>query len=74
MRQNQFVTPNQRHLGEDKSILQKRHVVYQMAKLQRPDRWSRKTRNWEPENHVTLNPDKKQILKDGGSFRKNRAA
>ena len=33
-----FVTSNQRHTGEDRIILQKRHAVYQMAKMQRPDR------------------------------------
>lgn len=69
-----FVTPNQRHTGEDKTILAKRHAVYQMAKMQRPDRWSGKTRNWTPEDMVTLNPDKKRILNTDGTVIKNRAA
>ncbi len=69
-----FVTPNQRHTGEDKTILAKRHAVYQMAKMQRPDRWSGKTRNWTPEDMVALNPDKKRILNTDDICLKNRAA
>ena len=69
-----FVTPHQKHTGADEDILQKHHAVYQMAKMQRPDRWSGKTRNWEPDNMVTLNPDKKRILNTDGTFIKNRAA
>lgn len=69
-----FVTPNQRHTGQDGVVLQKRDAVYKMAKMQRPDRWSGKTRNWEPDSMVTLNPDKKRILNTGGICIKNRAA
>ena len=69
-----FVTPNQRHTGEDKAILAKRHVVYQMAKKQRPERWSGNTRNWVPDDSVTLNPDKKRILNTGDILIKKRAA
>ena len=69
-----FVTPNQRHTGEDKTILAKRHAVYQMAKKQRPDRWSGKTRNWTPDDMVALNPDKKRILNTDDICLKNRAA
>ncbi len=53
-----FVTPGQRHRGEDKVILEKRHLVYQRARAQRPERWSGETRNWEPVGEVTLNPEK----------------
>lgn len=53
-----FVTPNQRHRGEDHAILAKRHNVYALAKAKHPQRWSRHTRNWEPEGNVTLNPEK----------------
>ena len=69
-----FVTPNQRHLGEDQAILAKRHAVYQMAKMQRPDRWSGNTRNWTPDDSISLNPDKKRILNTSDSCLKNRAA
>ena len=53
-----FVTPNQRHLGEDIEILEKRHEVYLKAKSLNPQRWSRKTRNWQHISSVSLNPDK----------------
>jgi len=57
-----FVTPAQRHRCEDKAILNKRDEVYALAKAKHPERWSGKTRNWEPINGVTLNPEKEAIL------------
>ncbi len=53
-----FVTPGQRHRGEETAILEQRHVLYEAAKAQRPERWSGQTRNWEPEETVYLNPGK----------------
>lgn len=53
-----FVTPVQRHRGEDRGILAKRHALYEMAKARCPMRWSGKTRNWEPIGAVDLNPDR----------------
>ena len=53
-----FVTPDQRHRGEDIAILEQRHVFYEAAKAQHPERWSGPTRNWEPEEIVYLNPGK----------------
>lgn len=53
-----FVTPAQRHRGDDKAILTKRHAVYAAAKAKRPERWSGKTRNWEPIGAVMLNPER----------------
>ena len=53
-----FVTPNQRHSGEDIEILKKRHEVYLKAKALNPQRWSRQTRNWKHISTVSLNPDK----------------
>ena len=55
----QFVTPNQRHDGDDVEILRKRDVIYQKARQQNPARWGGKTRNWEYIDKVSLNPDKK---------------
>jgi putative transposase len=52
-----FVTPHQRHIGEDKEILAKRHAVYQMARRQRPERWANKTRDWTRIKTVSLNPN-----------------
>lgn len=57
-----FVTPVQRHNGEDIAIRQNRHVVYQMAKKQNPERWSGNSRNWSLPVVVTLNPNKKLDL------------
>ena len=53
-----FVTPNQRHAGEDIEILAKRKEVYESAKALNPQRWSGDTRNWEPIKEVWLNPEK----------------
>jgi transposase InsO family protein len=50
-----YVTPSQRHKGEDIEILAHRHRVYQQAKQRRQDRWSGTTRNWEPIEAVWLN-------------------
>jgi putative transposase len=51
-----FVTPRQRHRGEDEQIRQQRRVVYQQAKQNNPLRWSGNIRNWEVPNQVYLNP------------------
>ena len=54
-----FVTPQQRHTGEDKCIRACRHEVYQMAKAHYPERWSGQTRNWSLPESVSLNPNRK---------------
>lgn len=51
-----FVTPVQRHTGEDKEILCKRDVLYTRMKKRNPARWSTTTRNWQHEANVELNP------------------
>ena len=53
-----FVTPGQRHQGEDAAILAQRETVYQEAKARHPERWSGPTRNWTPVETVFLNPGK----------------
>jgi transposase InsO family protein len=53
-----FVTPGQRHRGEDRAILEQRHQLYEEAKQQLPERWAGKIRNWEPVSVVYLNPGK----------------
>jgi transposase InsO family protein len=53
-----FVTPAQRHRGEDRERLAQRHALYQAARAQHPERWSGDTRNWEPDTTVLLNPGK----------------
>ena len=42
----QYVTPPQRHSGEDVAILRGRHELYEAARRQHPARWSGDTRNW----------------------------
>ena len=51
-----YVTPDQRHRGEDQSILARRAEVYEAARRRRPGRWSRRTRDWTPIFAVMLNP------------------
>ena len=53
-----FVTPAQRHRGEDHALLAKRHALYEAAKARNPARWSGGTRNWTPVGAVDLNPQR----------------
>lgn len=53
-----FVTPAQRHRGEDTVLLAQRHALYQAARAKHPQRWSGQTRNWQPASTVFLNPGK----------------
>ena len=56
-----FVTPNQRHNGLDKTILENRKKVIEQARKEHPKRWNgRETRNLTPINIVYLNPGKEQ--------------
>lgn len=64
-----FVTPAQRHAGDDITILINRKSVYQKAKLTHPERWSGKTRNWDYINEVNLNPEKSK-----SDIKENKAA
>ena len=52
-----YVTPHERHTGQDAAILEHRHAVYQQARERHPQRWSRDTRNWSPTGPVWLNPE-----------------
>jgi putative transposase len=53
-----FVTPSQRHRGEDKKLLKKRKAVYEQAKARNPLRWSGRVRNGQHVKEVNLNPDR----------------
>ena len=57
-----YVSPAQRHAGQDHAILAARHAVYQQAREAHPARWSRATRNWSPVGAVTLNPERDCIV------------
>jgi transposase InsO family protein len=52
-----FVTPDERHAGHDRATLDSRASLYANAKAQNPERWSGKTRNWQPAGPVWLNPE-----------------
>jgi transposase InsO family protein len=53
-----FVTPGQRHRGEDHELLRQRTALYVAAKVSRPERWSGECRNWNRPEVVTLNLQK----------------
>ena len=57
-----FVTPEQRHQGLDRDLLNRRHQLYQQARALHPERWSRATRNWTPVDTVTLNPARRVAI------------
>jgi putative transposase len=57
-----YVSPAQRHAGEDRHILATRHRVYVQAKAAHPRRWARHTRNWNPITVVTLNPERDSVI------------
>jgi putative transposase len=56
----QFVTPAQRHEGQDKELLAARARVYAAAKERHPERWSGAARNWTPAGEVALVPQSKR--------------
>lgn len=64
-----FITPEQRHNGDDIEILGKRKQVYAQAKLKHPERWQGDIRNWEPVKEVLLNPEKQKT-----EIKENKAA
>jgi hypothetical protein len=57
-----YVSPAQRHAGQDRDILAARHRVYVQAKAAHPRRWARHTRNWNPITVVTLNPERDSVI------------
>lgn len=57
-----YVTPAQRHAGEDRSLLAARHELYQQARQANPRRWSGQTRDWTPVTSVTLNPERDAVV------------
>mgnify|MGYP005850005525 FL=1 len=57
-----YVSPAQRHAGDDTAILAARHELYLQARERNPRRWSGATRNWTPIAAVTLNPERDSIV------------
>ncbi len=58
-----YVSPAQRHAGDDHAILAARHILNLQARERNPARWSGNTRNWAPIGAVTLNPERDSIIK-----------
>lgn len=52
-----FVTPQQRHEGQDRDLLRGRRRVYEAARRRHPRRWTRSTRRWPYLDTVVLNLD-----------------
>ena len=52
-----FVTPSQRHAGQDRALLKERASVYESARQANPLRWSQNARDWSRVELVNLNPD-----------------
>ena len=53
-----FVTPDQRHFGQEEVILANRQRVYEEARRRNPERWSGSLRDWTPVGEVRLNPER----------------
>lgn len=58
-----YVTPAQRHDGLDRAILSTRHELYTRARENNPRRWSGGTRDWSHIKAVTLNPERKEMIR-----------
>jgi putative transposase len=69
-----YVSPAQRHAGQDRAILAARHELYTQMKAANPRRWSRHTRNWTPIAAVTLNPERDSVVQLAVHEKKKRSA
>ena len=58
-----YVSPQQRHTGQDQAILAARHALYRQNQQRHPARWSGSTRNWAPIDMVSLNPEREEVVK-----------
>ena len=60
-----FVSPAQRHAGEEKHVFDRRIDVYEAARARHPERWSRGIRNWSLPKEVWLNrPAEENTLRE----------
>jgi putative transposase len=55
-----FVTPEDRHSGRDRLLLEKRRQVYERARRRHPERWTGSTRAWDHIETVRLNREPHQ--------------
>ncbi len=51
-----FVTPDQRHFGQEEAILANRKHVYEEARSKNPGHWTGSIRDWSSVEEVRLNP------------------
>lgn len=51
-----YVTPDQRHFGQERDVLARRRELYARARRSNPERWTGSIRNWSPVELVVLNP------------------
>jgi putative transposase len=58
-----YVTPAQRHAGQDSAMLAARHALNQQARQRNPRRWSRQTRDWTPVGVVALDPERDAVVR-----------
>ncbi len=56
-----FISPAQRHSGQDAAIMTKREAVYEAARARHPARWSGAIRNWDLPEQVWLNPEREGV-------------
>ena len=59
-----YVTPSQRHQGQDNALMEKRREVYGEARRKQPKRWTQGLRNWQLPSAVFLNPEREVMAVD----------
>jgi transposase InsO family protein len=69
-----FVTPDARHHGQDRELLQARRGVYERAKQEHPARWTGATRSWSRPEEVSLNACHRRRSSAPGTVVTNTAA
>ena len=57
-----YVSPAQRHAGDDQAILAARHALYIQARQCNPRRWSGNTLDWSHIGVVSLNPERDSVV------------
>jgi glutathione S-transferase len=58
-----YVTPAQRHRGDDRQLHTQRVELYEAARRRRPERWSGACRNWQLADAVYLNPERDSTIR-----------
>ena len=56
-----YVTPAQRHQGQDRALPDSRMRLYNEARKRNPQRWACGLRNWRLEEAVYLNPERARL-------------